>query len=131
MRIFIYYGKNTNALSLCIGTDSISLFGDKQSYVFFVRSLTATHFFIRREMIVKISNKNYFMGLIIGGGGAILAGHGIALLTEAVQQIITMITQQGYSAVDAILHIFGDSFGLILLNIGICVICEGVRKSRS
>ncbi len=74
--------------------------------------------------------KSYFKGLIIGGGGALLAGYAIALLIEAVQEIITMVTQQGYSVVNAFLHTFGDAFGLILLVAGVYIIREGVRKSR-
>ena len=74
--------------------------------------------------------KNYFKGLIIGGGGAMLAGYGMALLIEAVQETITMVTEQGYIIVDALSHTFGDIFGLILFSVGVYIICEGVRKSR-
>jgi len=80
---------------------------------------------------MKTSNKNYFKGLIIGCGGAILVGNGIYLLAKAVQQIITMVKAQGYNIADAVLHTFGDVFGLILLGIGVIIICEGFRKSRS
>lgn len=73
--------------------------------------------------------KSYFKRLIIGVGGALLAGYGIALLIEAIQKIIVVVTEQGYNAVDAILHIFGDAFGLILLVMGFFIICEGLRKT--
>ena len=78
---------------------------------------------------MKTSNKNYFKGLIIGCGGAILLANGICLLTESVRDIITMVKEQGYNIIDAILHIFGDVFGLALLVMGFFIICEGLRKT--
>ncbi len=74
--------------------------------------------------------KSYFKGLIIGGGGALLAGYGIALLIEAVQGVIIMVTEQGYSVASAFLHTFGDVFGLILLAVGVYVIYTGLRKAK-
>lgn len=79
--------------------------------------------------MMKSSNKSYFKGLIIGGVGTFVAAKGIALLLEAIEELTKMVAEQGYSAIDAFLNIFGDVFGLILLAIGVFVICEGAKKA--
>ncbi len=82
---------------------------------------------------MKSNNKSFFKGAIIGGVGALIAGNGIATLMEAIQErvkeIIIMITEQGYSALDAFLHTFGDIVGLMLLVAGAYVIREGAKKA--
>ena len=67
---------------------------------------------------MKSKEKSFFKGAIIGGVGALVIGEGIALLMEAIEETILMVTSHGYSAAGAILHTFGDSFALILIAAG-------------
>ena len=78
---------------------------------------------------MKSSNKSYFRGLIIGSVGAFVASKGIALLLETIEELAKMVAEQGHSVFDALLHTFGDVFGLILLVAGVYVIYEGAKKA--
>lgn len=78
---------------------------------------------------MKSSNKSYFNGLIIGCVGAFVMAKGIALLLETIEEIIKMVSYQGYGILDTLSHTFGDIFGLILLIAGAYVIYEGAKKA--
>ena len=78
---------------------------------------------------MKSSNKSYFKGLIIGSVGAFVAAKGIALLLEAIEDIIKMVSGQGYSVLDVLVHTLGDVFGLIMIVAGAYVIYEGAKKA--